>query len=399
MNSPVEGGALHLACVVCTQQHDLAPLFRGCPACGGQLDLRMEDAELASCWEARNHGRAAGTVVPGVLPVEPVTRLGEGGTPLVPTTLDDGTPVHVKFEGTNPTGSFKDRMNAASTAMLVRLACSGVVASSTGNQALSAATYAAAAGLRARVLLPYEAPPRFASDVQATGADTRVVAWGDRGAQVEGTLDEPGWGYSGRNWPRPVGSPFGIEGYRSIAHEVFDQLRGLVPTHVFMPSCGGDGIAGVAKGFADLVRLGLAERVPVLVGCQTLRSTSALRAFETGADVPEAVPLQWSVALSLVDERAGGHGLAAVRSSGGWFAGFEEHELVQAVGELARRGIGAEPAGAAAWAGLRAWRRERAAGAASDARAVAVVTGSSARWPAASLAAGTGVTGAGDPRP
>jgi threonine synthase len=187
------------------------------------------------------------------LPVGPATpelTLGEGGTPLVRSEqLSErlGVELWFKFEGANPTGSFKDRGMCVAVAKAVEDGAEGVVCASTGNTAASAAAYAARAGLPAVVLTPAGA---IAAPKQA-----QARAVGARVLEISGTFDDA------LRLCRQLGerdgfvvvnslNPDRIEGQKSVSHEVIDQL-GAVPDVVALPFGGGGNTTAVALGFAE----------------------------------------------------------------------------------------------------------------------------------------------------
>lgn len=377
----------HLHCSQCGAVHAVGPWFTGCPDCGGALLLAVSDESVRTAYQQA----AAGHGITGYAPVLPVpadalVSLGEGGTPLLPCPILAGelglAALHIKHEGVNPTGSFKDRLQAVAVSEARALGYDRITCSSTGNAGTSLAAYAAAAGLRSQVLLPEQAPPQAALEVERYGGIALVTAWERRGAALRELVQRRGWAYSGRNCPRPLANPYGMEGYKTIAYEVVRQLGGRAPDLVVMPACGGDGIYGVWRGFAELHRAGVIERSPVMVGCQPALTPSVALAWQSGDREVPAVPLQQSIALSLTDERGGEHTLWALYESGGRAVTVSEDELAAAVHDCGRRGIFAEPAGAAGLAGL---RRLLTADPAflQGKSAVVVMTGSGGRWPEA----------------
>lgn len=371
-----------LECSHCGRRYELAPMFRGCPACReagvvAPLFVRHAPDSIHQAWrEGADSGsrmwdyRAALPLPPGVSPVT----LGEGNTLMLPVAmagLRDET--HLKVELRNPTGSFKDRLNSVAVSMARHHGFRGIVCSSTGNHGASLAVYARAAGMRCVVLLPEEAPPLAAEDVRQCGGLPVITRWADRAQWVTWLVEEAGFAVSGRNFPRPYGNPYGIEGYKTIAYEIVRQL-GRAPGTIFMPVAGGDGIYGVWRGFVDLRRAGIIPATPRLIGCQPQISASVYQAFARGATRVEPVDLKISRALSLTDERGGDHGLWAITESGGEALALTEDEIGEAVEALAGLGVHAEAASATAFAGLR-----NAAGRVPP-PVVCILTGRSERW-------------------
>jgi len=187
------------------------------------------------------------------LPVGPATpelTLGEGGTPLVRSErLSErlGVELWFKFEGANPTGSFKDRGMCVAVALAVEAGAEGIVCASTGNTAASAAAYAARAGVPAVVLTPVGAIA-VPKQAQARAVGARVL-------EVRGTFDEALRScqeLSDRGTFALVNSlnPHRIEGQKTAAFEVIEEL-GRVPDVFALPYGGGGNITAYAKGFAE----------------------------------------------------------------------------------------------------------------------------------------------------
>ena len=193
----------------------------------------------------------------------------------------DGPRIWLKDETRNPTGSFKDRLHAVSLTMARALGFRKAVASTTGNHGTALAAYAARAGMDALVFCDPRAPVVQRRLMQLFGA--RVVVLADRAAHVGWLVRERGWYPSTGMTPEPVGTPYGVEGYKTIAYEVFFQLGGRFPERMLVPTSGGDAIYGPWKGFRELRALGAAGRCR-----EWLRSRrrAATRSFAAGARAP-----------------------------------------------------------------------------------------------------------------
>jgi threonine synthase len=266
------------------------------------------------------------------LPVGPATpelTLGEGGTPLVRSErLSErlGVELWFKFEGANPTGSFKDRGMCVAVAKALENGAEGVVCASTGNTAASAAAYAARAGIPAVVLTPAGA---IAAPKQA-----QARAVGARVLEVRGTFDEALRScqeLSDRGTFTLVNSlnPHRIEGQKTAAFEVIEQL-GRVPDVLALPYGGGGNITAYAKGFAE-------EGVTLrLIGGQ-----ASERAHTIASAIRIAEPAHAHEVEALV--AAGRAELVSVR----------DEEITDAWLEIAsREGVFCEPSSAAGLAAL-----------------------------------------------
>ena len=369
----------------------LGPELRGCPSCQAEgeptaLEVWYGPAATKAAWmtlaSAANTCGLSLYETAGALPAGAAAiTLGEGGTPLLRSELGQIAGIErtwLKLEGFGPTGSYKDRLNAVAVSMALRFGARGVVCSSTGNQGVSMAAYAAAAGLPAVVLLPEEAPVAAARQASIHGATVVITPWDIRPKVIDALLREEGWSLSNRNDPRPWANPFGLEGYRSIAYEIVREL-GHAPATIVMPTCGGDGLYGIWKGFRELHAAGVISEAPAMVAVQPSLSNSLVRAVANNAEHVGEVPLRHSIALSLTDRKTSDLGLRAVRESNGTAVEVTEDQIRDAVGRLARSGIYAEPASAAAVAAL-PQISDRAAG-----DVVCIITASGTRWPVSGI--------------
>lgn len=315
------------------------------------------------------------------LPYLAFPTLGEGDTPLVelPRTAAslDLAAVWVKRESANPTGSHKDRMSPLVVARALEIAAPGVVVASSGNAAISVAAYAAAAGLRCRVVTTAAMPATYRLFLARAGAEIveapdSLARWPIAAAAVA----EEGWLPATNHALPPVGSnPFGVEGYRSIAYELFEQTRGTLDA-VFVPTARGDLIAGIAYGFADLVASGLLPASPRLFAVEPFPRVASVLARQVcvTAQFP-GTTAQFSTAGTTTTDQA----VRAVRGTGGGAVVIGDREAEAAQCAAARQGMDLELCAAAAVAALDAARANGSLEA--RARAVVVGTAASAREP------------------
>ncbi|MEV7601411.1 pyridoxal-phosphate dependent enzyme [Kitasatospora sp. NPDC089797] len=272
--------------------------------------------------------------------------LGEGATPLV--ELEPG--VYVKDESRNPTWSHKDRLNRCTTSAAVGAGAPGIAVASSGNHGASAAAYAARAGLPCVVFTGPDAPPAVDSFLNAYGAVVLPVPWEARWPLLRQVVERLGLHPVSNLTPTHTGHAYGPEGYKTVAYEIFQDVG--VPSAVFVPTGYGELLFGVWKGFAELHRLGLADRVPRIFACESAASGALHRAIADG--LPAArVPVGPSAAYSIASPVSGYRGVLAVRASGGRALTLDDRQLLDAQAELARSGLWAELSAAAGLAGLR----------------------------------------------
>src|SRR5437763_5656216 len=249
--------------------------------CGGPLDLAtgpgLTRAEIdrgeGSLWRYR---AALARVGP------PQVSLGEGWTPLVERRWAGATDLF-KLESQTPTGSFKDRGTAVMLNHLLEVGVGPIHEDSSGNAGSSIATYAAAAGLRCRIYVPAAAPRGKVVQIAASGAELRAIP-GTRQDVTEAALAAVGESfYASHNW-----HPYFIEGTKTLAYELWEQLDFAVPDNILVPTGYGSNILGLDRGFDELMRQGEIARRPRLFAVQA-ENCSALGAA-WAADAADFVP-------------------------------------------------------------------------------------------------------------
>lgn len=382
-----------LICRTCGRSYPLDAMLEGCSDCrpAGRIAI-LDPVYALETLEGGALPPAAGRLwdYHRLLPLPDAAAqvtLGEGGTPLLPlaaAALETGAAqVLLKYEAVNPTHSFKDRANAVAVSMARHFGFRKVICTSTGNHGVALAAYAARAGMRCLVLLPPGAPPAAASEIGFYGGDA-VTVDGDVVPLMGRLWRDHGWYVSQRNAAgvdgRVFGNPFGMEGYKTMAYEIFQQLGGRAPDRVLVPVGGGDGAWGVYKGFDELVRLGLAVSLPRITVCQSSAGAPLVNAYRRHLARVATVPASSTIAFSIVDRHSGDHALWAIQRSGGQAVEVDDDALRNAEAMLGRTGICVEPSSAASLAGLRrlAWGGDR-----FDGETVVLIgTGSGLRWPA-----------------
>ena len=314
-----------MACVRCgTRVDDLAP-WEGCPDCraAGAPANVLPVHQVVEGPVPRREGEPGIFRYRDLLPVADdveVVSLSEGGTPLLPADrLAEQvgvTKLWFKDETRNPTWSYKDRLAAVAVTVARARGADTVALATTGNHGAAAAAYAAAAGLRCVALTLASVPETMKVLMQSYGAD--VVALekpADRWTLLAEGVRRRGWmPISGFVNP-PIGSnPFGVDGYKTIAYEIFDQL-GEVPDVVVVPVAYGDGLVGIHRGFRDLVDMGLAARAPRMVAAEPFGPYAAALAHDPREPVP--VETSASVSFSVAASMATHQGLQALLQSDG----------------------------------------------------------------------------------
>ena len=312
-----------------------------------------------------------------VLPlVDGEVSLSEGWTPLI----DAGDGVWIKDEARNPTGSFKARGMAVAVSVARVLGATALSAPSAGNAAGALAAYGAAAGLPVTVAMPDDTPRAFIDECRLYGADVHLV---------RGTIADAG------KWLRENGpadafdistlkEPYRVEGKKTMAYELYEQLDGVLPDVIIYPTGGGTGLVGMWKAFDEMRRLGWLPadaRLPRMVSVQAAGCAPVVRAFALG----EAKTEPWKDAetraygLRVPSPIGGFLCLRAIRETGGTAITVDEADIEPATRALASRtGVDICPEGGAAWAAVRQLRRT--GWLAPDARVVLFNTGTGLKY-------------------
>ena len=325
--------------------------------CGAPL-LARYDLDAARAWQKSSlTGRAANMwryreLMPLFDGEEPLT-LGEGWTPLLHATRlgrELGIErLFVKDESLNPTNSFKARGLAAAVTRAAALKPRALSVPSAGNAANAMAAYAAAAGIPAHVFMPRDVKVPFIRECELYGAEVTLV---------DGLITDAGRMAAERG--RPLGwydvstlkEPYRIEGKKTMAYELGEQLDWEFPDWIVYPTGGGTGMVGMWKAFDELERIGWkTPRRPRMVSVQATGCAPIVRAFDEGAERSEMWQQARTVADGLRVPKAIGDFLVlrAVRESGGTALAVSDADMVQGMRELGmREGISAAPEGGAA---------------------------------------------------
>jgi len=346
-----------LKCLECGEQ--FAPLeLYCCPACGGELDVRYDLDRVRDEGKFARGWRELAPVATRFAELFPLTRpeasvsLGEGNTPLVRSRRLAARlglkHLYFKLEGSNPTGSFKDRQVAIAISKALELGRDRFATVSSGNVGNALAAYAAHTGTGADIFVSFETAEAKRQQIEIYGARLFLLPspkGGDGpGPYFSALKGLPAFcaefGLAPMISARPI-NPYMVEGAKGIAYEIAASL-GRNPDVLFCPVGGGGLAGGVHKGFGDLVGLGLGSRVPQLRGGQR-------QAYFAPVDRMDEPRYQTGYYLPLDGHWA----WQAIQQSGGTLSMVEDEAIRAAQGELARsEGIFAEPHGAYAAAAL-----------------------------------------------
>ena len=365
-----------LRCLRCGTLYDLHDAPYVCPHHANTgSDLGTLDAEY-------DYARVAAAMPPAAIHADPDRSIGRywallpiGDRRSLPPLAVGNTPLthaprlgrplglsrlFLKDDGRNPSASFKDRASAIAVAQAQEQGREIVATASTGNAAAALAAQSAAAGQANVIFVPKSAP-------QAKIA--QLLAYGSTVLAIDGSYDQAfdlcvaacaefGW------YNRNTGyNPYMTEGKKTVAFEIAEQLAALdqpaasgfvAPDALFVSVGDGCIIGGVHKGFRDLLSLGWIQRMPRIYGVQSVRSAALYHAWREGRKIPRPVEATTRAdSISVNAPRDPVKALNAVRRSDGAFIAVEDDAILEAILPLARLGaVFAEPAGAAAYAGL-----------------------------------------------
>ncbi len=360
--------AVHtLRCVSCGAEYDPDRIDYTCPACGprrGTLEVLYDEPTLRRDLRRDSFaatGRLSMWRYEMLLPIADmrfVQPLRVGWTPLyafpdVARRLGIAS-LHVKDDGQNPTASYKDRASSLVVIKAQEKRRPIVTCASTGNAASSLAGFAAAAGLPAVIFVPERAPEAKVAQLLVYGAKVFSVrgTYDDAYDLAAEAADAFGW------YNRSAAmNPYLVEGKKTGAFEIAEQLGWRPPDVVFI--CVGDGsvVSGLCKGFSELKRFGLIDREPCVIGVQAEGSSPIAKAFSRyrGGTVEFEDTDAHTVADSICvgKPRDVVKAVTYVARNGGSFVTVSDDEILAAIVDLARAtGVFAEPAGAASYAGL-----------------------------------------------
>lgn len=359
-------------CSVCGAQYLPGQVTYTCPVDGGNLDVVLDVDALRKKFQPEDLLSRPGDSLWRYQPLLPVAL--PRGAERTPLGLSGGTPVyslprlgqalglqalHLKDESRNPTASFKDRASAIVVARGLEIGAEKIVTASTGNAGAALAGMAAAVGQPAVIFAPKTAPPAKVAQLLVYGAQVILVdgSYDDAFDLTIEAAREFGW------YCRNTGyNPFTLEGKKTAAFEIWEWMRREdIPASLTIFVSVGDGniISGLHKGFKDLVALGWLEHMPRLVGVQAAGSAAVANAFAAGTE--QIVPVQASTladSISVDLPRDGLRAVRAARETDGRYITVTDDQILAAIAALGAQGIFAEPAGAAAYAGLTAARAQ-----------------------------------------
>jgi threonine synthase len=373
----------HQECINCGSRYAIDEIVYFCKKCGDLLEIKYDHGELASALTKREWAIAPLSVwrYRDFMPINDFSKivsLNEGGTGLhLCQRLGKHLGIrqlYVKNEGENPTGSFKDRGMTVGVTKAVELGVKSVICASTGNTSASLAAYAAKAGLQCSVLIP--------SGKIAYGKLAQAMIYGAKVIQVRGNFDQAldvvlklSEKHRSIYLLNSI-NPFRIEGQKSLAYEICDQLNQESPDRVVVPVGNAGNISAIWKGFTEFHKLGVVKMLPRMTGIQAVGAAPIAQAIKNGSDeiVPVGKPETVATAIRIGAPVSWKKALNAIRDSHGTAETVTDAEILDAQKLLARvEGLFVEPASASSIAGLKKLAENGEID--SDERVVCVTTG------------------------
>ena len=354
----------------CRAEFNIDERLYVCSRCGGLLDveragpLAIDTTSLRDLWRQRlssleTRDRSGVWRFREFLPFDDdasVVSLGEGNTPLydAPRSADYCrlSQLKLKHQGNNPTGSFKDTGMTTAVTQARKLGARMVVCASTGNTAASLAAYAARAGLMCAIVVP-GGQVSHAKLAQALDYGAKVI-------EIEGNFDACMSAIRELSRDDSVYlvnsiNPFRIEGQKTVAFELAEQLEWRVPDHLILPGGNLGNSSAFGKGIRELLSSGLIDRQPKITVVQAEGAAPFARFYSQHESelVDEADPKTLASAIKIGAPVSWRKAWRAVSETGGSVITVTEQEIADAKAMIGRDGIGCEPASATTVAGIR----------------------------------------------
>lgn len=352
---------IQLHCKNCGWSDNYQEPLKRCPVCGDDILYALYELEnlrnLKTLIRERKPGLWRYHELLPIKNVENIVTLGEGGTPLIHAknlgAMLGLKHLYFKDERQGPTGSFKDRQASVAISVMKELGIQEAVVASTGNVAIAYSAYAARAGIKLWAFFPDRVPSDKIREVALYGTEVvNVTGTYDQTKEIAQRFAQQ----QGIYYDRGIKSIAAMESMKTMAYEIAEDLDWRAPDWFIQGVSGGMGPIGVAKGFEELMALGIVERVPSIGIVQSVGCTPMVDAYNNGWSV--AVPVENPTTI-IATLSTGNPGRAyqllwdVMQQYGGAADSATDEEAFEVTRILARTdGISVEPATAVAFAGL-----------------------------------------------
>lgn len=344
-----------MKCISCGAEYSDDEIIYTCSQCGSILEVICQPNISKDVFQCR---KSTMWKYKEFMPVDPsrIVSLDEGGTPFCKCDKlgkELGIELYVKVEGSNPTGSFKDRGMSVGITKALELGVDTVGCASTGNTSASLAAYAARAGLKCAVLLP-EGKVALGKLAQAMFHGAQVIS-------VRGNFDQAleaitTLALKGQLYLLNSINPYRLEGQKSIGFEIVDDLGWKSPDRIILPVGNAGNISAIWKGITEFHKAGFINDLPRMTGIQAKGAAPIARAVWEGNEniIPVENPETVATAIRIGAPVSAKKAIRAINESDGLAETVSDEEILSAQKLLARtEGIGVEPASAASIAGLK----------------------------------------------
>lgn len=367
-------------CIKCGAEHEATPGITTCKKCGGILDIVYDYKYIKTQLtkeklSMRERSMWRYTELLPVTGESKTPKLRVGWSPMYKADrlaeMIGIKSLYIKDDGINPTASLKDRASSMAVVKAEEAGKDIIACSSTGNAASSLAGNSAAAGLKTFIFVPERAPKGKVAQLMMFGATVISVkgSYEDTFRLSAEAIDR--WGWYNRN---AAINPYLIEGKKTVALEIAEQLNWNMPDYLAISVGDGCTIGGVWKGLKDLYAIGFIDKLPRLLSVQAEGCYPINKAFATNTPLEHMEENTIADSIAVGVPRNPDKALRAIKESNGIAVNVSDEEILAAMRTLGRTcGVFAEPAGAAGTAGL--IKAVKQGLVKSDATVVSVVTG------------------------
>ncbi len=328
-------------CLRCGEEFNIADYFTGCSTCSSDgFPVSLAPYYRGNCQIKNDQKRMFR--YGSFLPYTDFPSLGEGGTPLIQARRlaekYNLNSLYIKNEFQNPTGSHKDRMSPFIVARALETNSNIITVASSGNAGASLAAYAASAGLECKVITQSNINPVWKRAIAATGAELIYTETSQgRWDYLKEKVEKEGW-YPATNYiTPPVGSnPFGVQGYKTIAYEIYEDLQGVMPDWVLVPASRGDMLWGIYQGFQDLQDIKKISKLPRLIAVEPIER---IQKVLKGADYRSSFTGDYALTTSIGGNTVTYQAIEAINNTKGTAVSVQQKEVPANIKELSSHGL------------------------------------------------------------